>query len=198
MGFWVIFGLLVVGGLVAGLIAAAARIRPAMRTPRSARAVLWMFGSFLVLLALVTVAHYKPDADRVVGSPARAQVTGTWGGPEGNALVLRPDGTFSAAWLPLEVGTAAPVFTRDGRDVLWSWSGHGTWVIGPGKFRASPQSVVFTVDCTAGPGGCAGGRRSFELQLETNAPSGGGGPALFYYLGKSRDLTSQYYFVRVQ
>jgi hypothetical protein len=56
--------------------------------------------------------------------------------------------------------------------------------------------VIFTVSCGAAPSGCAGHPRTFDLQVETNAPSGGGGPALFYYLDSRHDLSNQYPFVR--
>jgi hypothetical protein len=81
--------------------------------------------------------------------------------------------------------------------VLDLWSGHGTWTIGPGGFNGSPQSVIITVACRAAPSGCAGHPRTFDLQVETKAPNGQGGPALFYYLGNPRDLSNQYYFIRV-
>jgi hypothetical protein len=113
-------------------------------------------------------------------------------------LVLRPNGTFTAPALPQQVGTAAPVLSSADGSVLNTWSGHGTWVIGPGVFNGSPESVIFTVACGAAPSGCAGHPATFDLQVETNAPSGGGGPALFYYLGSPRDLSNQYPFVRGQ
>jgi hypothetical protein len=206
------FDLLVGGGLVVGLIAAETWIRSARvvadqdGSPATARgvrrsdravAVLWTFRAGLVLLAFLNLAYFRPGANRVVGSPTRAQVTGTWGGDYGLGLVLRPDGTFTSAALPPHVGTAAPVLSSAGTFVLNAWSGHGTWIVGPGDLGGSPESVIFTVDCGAGPNGCAGHPRTFELQVETNAPSGGGGPALFYYLGGARDLSSQYPFVRV-
>lgn len=37
---------------------------------------------------------------------------------------------------------------------------------------------------------------TFDLQAETSSPSGGGGPALFYYLGDPDDWNNQYPFVR--
>ena len=153
-------------------------------------------GAAVVLLAFFIATHFKPGANQVVGSPTRAQVTGTWVGDYGLGLVLRPDGTFTSAALPPRVGTAAPDIS--GGNVLDVWSGHGTWTIGPGDADGSAQSVIFTVGCGAVPGGCASHPRMFELQLETDAPSGGGGPALFYYLGSARDLSSQYPFVRRQ
>jgi hypothetical protein len=112
-------------------------------------------------------------------------------------LVLRPDGTFTASALPPQIGTAAPALSSTG-DVLNTGSGHGTWTIGPGVFNGSPDSVIFTVACGTAPSSCAGHPRTFDLQLETNAPNGGGGPALFYYTGSPRDLSNQYPFVRGQ
>jgi hypothetical protein len=56
--------------------------------------------------------------------------------------------------------------------------------------------VIFTVDCGDAPDRCAGHPRTFELLLETNSPVGGGGPALFYYLGRTQDLNNQYPFFR--
>jgi hypothetical protein len=205
------FDLLIGGGLIAGLIAAEAWIRSARviveqngspaaagRVRRSDRAVavLWTFRAGLVLLAFLNLAYFRPGANRVVGSPTRAQVTGTWGGDYGLGLVLRPDGTFTSAALPPHVGTAAPVLSSAGTFVLNAWPAHGTWTIGPGEFNGSPASVIFTVACGAASAGCAGHPRTFELQLETNSPDGGGGPALFYYLGSPRDLSNQYPFVR--
>jgi len=81
--------------------------------------------------------------------------------------------------------------------VLNAWPGHGTWTIGHADIDGSGESVIFTVDCVAAPDGCASRTRMFELQLETNSPYGGGGPALFYFLGSTHDLSSQYPFVRV-
>jgi hypothetical protein len=213
MDILVIFDFLIGGGLIAGLIAAATRMRsarviagqggspaPARRVRRSDRAVaaLWTFGAALVLLTFFNVAYFKPGANQVIGSPTRAQVTGTWGGDYGLGLVLRPNGTFTASALPQHVGTASPALSADGSAVLNTWPGHGTWVIGPGVFNGSPESVIFTVACGTALSGCAGHPRTFDLQVETNAPSGGGGPALFYYLGSPRDLSNQYPFVRGQ
>lgn len=203
MDGWVIFDFIIGGGLILGLIAAV-RIRAsknggpagARRRRSTSRAVLWTLGAALIAFVFFNVTYFRPGANHVVGSPTHAQVTGTWAGDYGLALVLRPDGTFTTAGLQPQVGTAAPVlFSTDG-DVLNVWSGHGTWIIGPGNFNGSPDSVIFTVACNAGPTGCAGHPRTFELQMETNAPSGGGGPALFYYLGNSRDLSNQYPFNR--
>jgi hypothetical protein len=159
--------------------------------------VLWALGAALVLLVFFFVAHFRPGANQVVGSLTRAQVTGTWGGDYGLGLVLRPNGTFTSAALPPQVGTAAPDAFSAGGSVLGVWSAHGTWTIGPGDLEASPQSVIFTVDCGAAPNECVGHPATFELQLETNSPYGGGGPALFYYLGSTYDLSNQYPFVRV-
>jgi hypothetical protein len=160
-------------------------------------AALCTFGSVLALLTFVNVTYFK-TANHVIGSPTRAEVTGTWIGDYGLGLTLRPDGTFTTAALPPHVGTAEPTLNGDGSSVLDIWSGHGTWVIGPGVFNGSPQSVIFTVACDAAPSGCAGHPRTFDLQVETNAPSGGGGLALFYYLGSRHDLSNQYPFVRGQ
>src|SRR5215472_8218038 len=197
MDILVFFDFLIGGGLIAGLIAAATRIRsarviarqkgsPATARPvrRSDRAVAvrWTFAAALVLLIFANVAHFKPGANHVVGSPTRAQVTGTWTGDFALGFVLKPDGTFTATGLPPHVGTAGPTLSADGSSVLGVWSGHGTWVIGPGVFNGSPQSVIFTVACDAAPSGCAGHPRTFDLQVETSAPSDGRGPVLFYYL----------------
>jgi hypothetical protein len=204
MGSWVIFDFLIGGGLIVGLIAAttlrlasANRERPGARRGRgTSRAVLWTLGAALTVLVLFNVAFFRPGANHIVGSPTRAQVTGTWVGDYSTILTLRADGTFTTGGLPAQVGTAAPVLSSASGDVLNVWSGHGTWVIGPGRFNGSPASVIFTVACKAGPAGCTGHPRTFELQMETNAPSGGGGPALFYYLGNSHDLSNQYPFNR--
>jgi hypothetical protein len=111
--------------------------------------------------------------------------------------VLRPDGTFTTPALTPQIGSAAPTLSSTG-DVLHTWSGHGTWTIGPGVFNGSPDSVIFTIACGTAPSNCAGHPRTFDLQLETNAPNGGGGPALFYYTSSPRDLRNQYPFVRGQ
>jgi hypothetical protein len=155
----------------------------------------WKLGAALLLLACFVGAHFKtgPGANQVVGSPTRAQVTGNWVGDYGSLLDLRPDGTFTSAALPPQVGSAAPVLNRVG--VVGTWSGHGTWAIGPGD--PGPESVIFTVDCDAAPGSCAGHPKTFKLLLETNSPQGGGGPALFYYLGGTGDLDNQFPYVRV-
>jgi hypothetical protein len=162
-----------------------------------ARAVLWTFGAGLVLLVFFTRAHFETGANRVIGSPTRAQVTGTWVGDYALTIVLRPNGTFATSGLPPQVGTAAPIAFRADGDVD-VWSGRGTWIIGPGIFNGSPASVIFTVTCDAAPNGCAGHPRTFDLQMESNAPADGGGPALFYYLGNPRDVSNQYPFVRGQ
>jgi len=109
MDILVFFDFLIGGGLIAGLIAAATRIRsarviarqkgsPATARPvrRSDRAVAvrWTFAAALVLLIFANVAHFKPGANHVVGSPTRAQVTGTWTGDFALGFVLKPDGTF--------------------------------------------------------------------------------------------------------
>jgi hypothetical protein len=163
---------------------------------KNAVAVRWTLGAALVLVAYFIVAHFQSGTNQVVGRPTRAQVAGTWGGDYGLGMVLRQNGTFTSATLPPLVGTAPP-YLSSGGDVLNVWSGHGTWTIGPGDLGGSAESVIFTVDCGAAPNGCADHPRTFELQLETNSPSGGGGPALFYYLGSTHDLSNQYPFVRV-
>ncbi len=186
----------------AGVIAGQdGRPATARRVRRGGRAVgvLGALGAVLVLLVFFLVVHFRSGGNQVVGSPTRAQVTGTWGGDYGLGLVLRPNGTFTSAALPPQVGTAAPDISSGDGDahVLNAWSAHGTWTIGPGDLDGSPESVIFTVDCGAAPNECAGHPTTFELQLETNSPYGGGGPALFYYLGSTHDLSNQYPFVRV-
>jgi hypothetical protein len=158
-------------------------------------AVRWASWATLALLVFIIVAHLKSEANQVVGSPARARVTGTWEGDYAFVLTLRPDGTFTSPGLPPDVGTAAPVPSGVDGDVAGVWPAHGTWTIGPGDL-GSAESVIFTADCGAVSAGCAGHPRTFELQLETNSPAGGGGPALFYYLDGTRDLSNQYPFVR--
>ena len=205
-----IFDFLIGGGLIAGLLAAT-RTRStrvitgqndtpatARRGRRSDRAVvaLWTLGAALVLLVVYNLVYFNSGANQVIGSPTRAQVTGTWDGDEGSNLVLRPNGTFTASALPQDVGAAGAVTYTPSESLLNPWSGHGTWIIGPGDFTGSPESVIFTVACAPTPNRCAGHARTFDLQAETNAPNGGGGPALFYYLGNTRDLNNQFMFVR--
>lgn len=208
-----IFDFLIGGGLIVGLIAAAiaaARRRSAQvivgenGSPATARrvrgtgavAVLWAFGAALALLVLFNVAYFNGfGTDPVIGSPTRAQVTGTWVGDHGAVLVLRRDGTFTASGLPRYVGDATDPFGTTGLPQNPS-SGHGTWIIGPGDFNGPPESVIFTFACDAGPNGCAGRAMTFDLQAETSSPSGGDGPALFYYLGDPDDWSNQYPFVR--
>lgn len=208
MAIFGIFDLLVGSGLIAGLIAAAVaavRLRsarviarenggqaPAGRVRRTgAVTVLWAFGAALVLLVLLNVAYFNGfGTDPVIGSPTRTQVTGTWIGDHGAILVLRPDGTFTASGLPSSLPVSGSLPDPP--------SGHGTWVIGPGEFSGPPDSVIFTFACDSGPGGCAGPAATFDLQAETSSPSGGGGPALFYYLVDPDDWSSQYPFVREQ
>jgi len=206
----VVLDFLAGGGLIVGLIAVGTRMRSAMATagpggsPAAGRrvrrvhgAVLWTFSAALALLAFVNLEYFQPGANHVIGSPAASQVTGTWVGDYGTNLVLRPDGTFTTGAVPQDVGTAAALTFSADESQLDGWSGHGTWTIGPGIFHGSPDSVVFTVDCDAAARGCAGHPATFDLQMETNAPQGGGGPALFYYLGRPGDLGNQFPFVRV-
>jgi hypothetical protein len=195
-----------------GLIVSAARIRSAnVFAGRSGRPVtagftrrrLRAFGALcalgaLALSAFFLVAHFSRAVNQVVRSPTRAQVVGTWVGDYDLVLVLRADGTFTSAALPAQVGTAEPVLSSGGSYVVNAWSAHGTWSVGSGDLGGSAKSVIFTVNCGPGTDRCAGHPATFELQLETNAPAGGGGPALFYYLGTSHDLNSQYPFVRGQ
>lgn len=206
-----IFDFLIGGGLIVGLIAAARRrsakvIVGENGSPATARrvrgtgavAVLWAFGAALALLVLFNVAYFNGfGTDPVIGSPTRARVTGTWVGDHGAVLVLRPDGTFTASGLPRYVGDATDPFGTTGLPQNPS-SGHGTWIIGPGDFNGPPESVIFTFACDAGPSGCAGHAMTFDLQAETSSPSGGDGPALFYYLGDPDDWSNQYPFVRAQ
>ena len=103
-------------------------------------AVRWASWATLALLVLIIVAHLKSKANQVVSSPTRAQVTGTWVGDYGLVLTLRPDGTFSSAGLPPDVGTAAPVPSDPGGDGDVR-PAHGTWVIGPGDLGGSAESV---------------------------------------------------------
>jgi hypothetical protein len=182
--------------IVAEADSSPATIRRGHRGGRAARTC-WALGAALLLLVFLLVAHFKHGSNQVVGSPTRAQVTGTWGGDYGSALVLLPDGTFTSAGLPPHVGTSAPEISSAGTSVLGVWPAHGTWTIGPGDRAGSPQRVIFTVDCGATPSRCAGHPATFELLLETSSPDGGDGPALFYYLGSTHNLASQYPFVRV-
>ena len=151
----------------------------------------WAGTAILALLAVFIWTHFHtgPAANQVVGSPTRDQVTGLWGGDYGSNLVLRPDGTFTSSGLPPRVGTAGHVGGP-------FWPARGMWAIGPGD-PGGPDSVIFTVDCGASSGGCAGHPRTFRLLLETNSPDGGGGPALFYYTDRTRDLDNQYQYVRL-
>lgn len=209
MAIFGIFDLLIGGGLIAGLIAAAVaavRLRSARVTAAGyggpaaagrvrrtgAVTVLWTFGAALALLVLFNVAYFNGfSSDPVIDSPTRTQVTGTWVGDHGAVLVLRPDGTFTAGGLPqslLQTSGSPPNPP----------SGHGTWVIGPGEFNGPPESVIFTFACNADSNGCAGQAATFDLQAETSSPSGGDGPALFDYLGDPDDWSNQYPFVREQ
>jgi hypothetical protein len=208
VAFFGMFDLLAGGGLIAGLITAAVaavRMRSARVIAREnggraaagrvrrtgAVTALWIFGAALVLLVLFNVLYFNGfGTDPVLGSPTRAQVTGTWIGDHGAILVLRADGTFTASGLPSSLPVSGSLPAQP--------SGHGTWVIGPGDFSGPPESVIFTFACDAGPGGCAGPATTFDLQAETSSPSGGGGSALFYYLGDPDDWSDQYPFVREQ
>lgn len=160
----------------------------------------WLLVAVLVgagLFALFNVAYFNGfGADPVIGSPTRAQVTGTWVGGQGARLVLRPDGTFTASGLPPYVGDGTGFVATSGQPQNPS-SGDGTWIIGPGEFSGPPESVIFTfASCDGSPGGCAGYASSFFLQAETASPSGSGGPALFYYRGDPDDWAGQYAFTR--
>lgn len=212
MAIFGIFDFLIGGGLIVGLIAALlgpSRVMivgenggpaTARRVRRSAGAVavLWTFGAALAALVLFNVAYFNGfGTDPVIGSPTRAQVTGTWVGDHGATLVLRPDGTFTATSLPPYVGDATDSFGTSGL-LRNPPSGHGTWVIGPGDFNGPPETVIFTFACDADPNVCAGHAMTFDLQAEASSPSGGGGPALFYYLGDPDDWSDQYPFVRGQ
>jgi hypothetical protein len=209
MAIFGIFDFMLGGGLIVGLIVATCLLRPRRRTagehsgPTAARVprnrggvvVLCALGAALVLLVLFNVAYFNGfGTDPVIGTPTRAQVTGTWVGDGGAVLVLRSDGTFTANGLPPAIGGASTTSGLSQNRV----SGHGTWTIGPGDFNGPPESVIFTFICDANPSECAGQPSTFDLQAETSSPSGGGGPALFYYLGDPDDWSSQYPFVRGQ
>jgi hypothetical protein len=204
-----IFDILACAGLIAGLVSVTMMLRPARmivwdnggpatvrRARRSATpvALLWIFGAATVLLVLFNVAYFS-GADPVIGSPTGTQVTGTWVGDHGARLLLRPDGTFTASGLPPHVGDGKGIFATPGLPKNPA-SGHGTWIIGPGDFGGSLESVIFTFTCDAAPNGCTGRTMSFDLQAESSSPSGG--PALFYYLGDPDDWSDQYPFVREQ
>lgn len=164
-----IFNLLVGGSLIVGLIAAAiAAVRQCSamvmtgenggmattgRAQRTAAVtLLWTFGAALALLVLFNVAYFN-GTDPVIGSPTRTQVTGTWIGDHGATLVLRPDGTFTAAGLPPYVGNPPDTLLPTSGSPPNPPSGHGTWVIGPGEFDGPPESVIFNFSCEAGPTG---------------------------------------------
>jgi hypothetical protein len=164
---------------------------------KAAVSVRWASWATLALLAFIIWVHWKSVHNQVVGSPSRDQVTGTWGGDYGFGLVLHPDGTFTSDALPPHIGTAAPEPSQKTGNVEGAWPARGTWTIGPGHLGSSAESVIFTVDCTASGIRCADHPATFELQLETNSPQGGGGPALFYFLDRTHDLNNQYPFVRV-
>jgi hypothetical protein len=186
----VIFDFFIGGGLIVGLIAAATRISSvrviagqngspatARRVRRSDRAVavLWTFGTALVLLVFFNVAYFKSGINQVIGSPTRAQVTGTWVGDYGSELVLRPDGTFTAYGLSPHVGNAAdtPIASVPPQN---PWSGHGTWIIGPGEFNGPPESVRSRSrppSCHLELSGCP----AWALQLLVRTEGGAGPPA---------------------
>jgi hypothetical protein len=166
--------------------------RPARgdRAGRAPRA--WPLAASLAgtgLFVVFNVAYFNGfGTDPVIGSPTDAQVTGTWVGNDGARLVLKSDGTFTASRLPPHVGQPT-----DFPDMLPGRnppSGHGTWLIGPGDFGASPQSVVFTFACSVPADECANWNLTFDLQAETSGPSGG--PALFYYQGDPDNWSDQY------
>lgn len=187
MAIFGIFDLFIGGGLIISVTVAA--IRRARHGPGAGTA-LWGLGSALALLVVFNVAYFNGfGTDPVIGTPTRAQVTGTWVGDYGATLVLSPDGTFTASGLPPYVGDATGFPGTPGLPQNPA-SGHGTWIIGPGDFNGPPESVIFTFDC--GASGCA----TFDLQAETSSPAGGGGPALFYYLGDPDDWSNQYPFVQ--
>ncbi len=145
------------------------------------------------LFILFNVAYFNGfGTDPVIGSPTGAQVWGTWVGSGGARLVLRPDGTFTASGLPPYVGQPT-----DFLDMLLGRnppSGHGTWVIGPGDFGGSPESVIFTFTCSPPGHECTNWKLTFDLQAERPGPSGGA--ALFYYLGDPDNWSDQYAFTR--
>jgi hypothetical protein len=191
MAIFGIFDLLIGGGLIAGLIVSlVARVRRGTGSV----AVPAVFGAALALLVLLNVVYFNGfGTDPVISSPTRAQVTGTWVGDHGATLVLRPDGTFTASGLPPYVGYATD-FGQTSGIAQNPWSGHGTWVIGPEDSSSTPDSVIFTLACDAGPNRCMAQDMTFNLQAEASSPSGG--PALFYYLGDPDDWSDQYAFLR--
>jgi hypothetical protein len=171
-------------------------LRPARgdRAGRAGRA--WPLAASLAgtgLFVVFNVAYFNGfGTDPVIGSPTDAQVTGTWVGNGGARLVLKSDGTFTASRLPPHAGQPT-----DFPDMLLGRnppSGHGTWVIGPGDFGGSPESVIFTFACSVPADECANWDLTFDLQAENSAPSGG--PALFYYQGDPDNWSDQYAFTR--
>lgn len=160
------------------------------RARRAARS--WPLAASLAGIALFVLFNLNGfGTDPVIGTPTRAQVTGTWVGNAGATLVLRPDGTFTARGLPSYAGQPDSPGMQLGRNPA---SGHGTWVIGPGDFNGPPESVIFTFVCAVHPSGCGNQVLTFDLQAENPGPSGG--PALFYYLGDPDDWADQYAFTR--
>jgi hypothetical protein len=170
-------------------------LRPRLsRAGRVAR--VWLLVTSLAgigLFILFNVAYFNGfGTDPVIGSPTRAQVTGTWMGTGGARLVLRRSGTFTASRLPPYVGQPT-----DFPDMLLGRnppSGHGTWAIGPGVYGGPPESVIFTFACSPLASGCTNWNLTFDLQAESPGPSGG--PALFYYRGDPDDWSDQYAFTR--
>jgi hypothetical protein len=196
-----LFDLAIAFGLLVGLIGSIVFILLPQRVARVGRAVrVWLLVGSLAgagLFVLFNVAYFNGfGTDPVIGSPTRAQVTGTWIGEKGATLVLRPDGTFTASGLPPHVGDGTGIFASSGLPQNPS-SGDGTWIIGPGQLSAPPESVIFTfASCDGSANVCGDYAFSFDLLAEASSPSGSGGPALFYYTGDPDDWAGQYAFTR--
>lgn len=196
MAFFGLFDLLIALALVVLLVGSIVLFMLPRLTGAGRAMRVWLLTASLAgtgLFILFNVAYFNGfGTDPVIGLPTGAQVTGTWVGTGGARLVLRRNGTFIASRLPPHAGQPT-----DFRDMLKGRnpsSGRGTWVIGPGNFDGSPESVIFTFACSPPGIGCANLNLTFDLQAESPGPSGG--PALFYYLGDPDEWSDQYAFTR--
>jgi hypothetical protein len=193
VAFFGLFDLLIALALLAFLVSSIVLVLLPRFTGAGRVTRVWLLVASLAgtgLFILFNVVYFNTDP--VIGSPTHAQATGTWVGSGGARLVLRSNGTFTASGLPPYAGQPT-----DFPDMLMGRNppaGHGTWLIGPGDFGGSSESVIFTLTCPAPARECTNLNLTFDLQAESSGPSGR--PALFYYLGDPDDWSDQYAFTR--
>lgn len=176
----VLLDLAAIGGLVLTIVLTALRLRPGrLARPGIVAFRLWTglvtLLAALGLLVLGNVRFVISSYDQ--GRPVPAHVAGTWTDSDGARLLVRPDGTFTAARLPADANDPA------GHGKPHPADGHGTWQITRGD---GTWYVLFTLN----------GGSQFRLDAANFAAPGHASSAMFSYVFVRYNAVNLWVFCR--